>query len=78
MQPEQRFAEVTATAMAECMAFILLLSVLPLGSALAFFQQGAPLRPALTGFLAGLSSASGAATGYSLLCTQNNPLFYLT
>lgn len=78
MQPDQRFAEVTAIGMVECMGFILLLSAPPLAAALALFQQGAPLRPSLTGFLAGLSSASGAATGYSLFCTQDNPLFYLT
>lgn len=76
--PQTRFADATGPALFECVGLILLLSAPPLAVAIALFRRGAPLHPALTGFLAGLFAAAGAAAGYSLFCTQDNPLFYLT
>ncbi len=78
MPSGQPIAPITTSAVVECAGLILLLSAQPLAVAIALFRRGAPLHPALTGFLAGLSAASGAATGYSLFCTQDDPLFYLT
>lgn len=76
--PEARFADVTPPALAECLGLILLISALPATMALRILQRGAPTAPALAGALAGLASSAGAATGYSLFCMQDNPLFYVT
>jgi hypothetical protein len=76
--PGARFADVTAPALAECLGLILLLSALPAGLALRWLAQGASTAPRISGALAGLAVAAGAATGYSLFCVQDNPLFYLT
>lgn len=76
--PDQRFADVTPAAVAECLGFILLLSILPAIVALRVLARGASPAPALSGALAGLAASAGAATGYSLFCTQDNPVFYVT
>lgn len=76
--PEARFADVTPANLAECMGLIVLLSLVPAAAALRLLRQGATTRPALSGALAGLAAAAGAATGYSLFCTQDNPVFYVT
>lgn len=76
--PAARFAEVTVPSVAECLGIILLLSVVPVAVALRVLRRGGTLRPRLTGALAGLGASAGAATGYSLFCLQDNPLFYVT
>lgn len=76
--PETRFADATGPAVAECLGFILLLSVIPAGLAIIALRRGAPTRPRLAGAIAGLGAAAGAACGYSLYCVQDNPLFFLT
>lgn len=76
--PETRFAELRPGALAECLCIIPLLSVLPTLAALRIMRQGASIRPGLSAMLAGLTAASGSAAGYSLFCTRDNPLFFLT
>ncbi len=76
--PEARFAEVSPAALAECLGIIPLLSVVPTIAALRVLRQGASTSPGLSAVLAGLMAASGAATGYSLFCTRDNPLFFVT
>lgn len=76
--PAARFADMTAPAIAECLGFIVLLSLPPLLLALALFRRGASTRPALTGALIGLACSAGAAAGYSLFCVQDDPVFYVT
>ncbi|QYZ68869.1 NrsF family protein [Neotabrizicola shimadae] len=76
--PEVRFADVTPLAVAECLGFIVLLSAIPAAVALRLLRDGASTSPALSGALAGLAASAGAATGYSLFCTQDNPVFYIT
>ncbi|WP_126978236.1 NrsF family protein [Frigidibacter oleivorans] len=76
--PGARFADVSVPAVAECLGFILALAALPLSLAIALLRRGAPTRPRAAGALAGLAVAAGVAAGYSLYCTQDNPLFYLT
>lgn len=76
--PEARFADVTPFAVAECVGFIVLLSVIPAAVALRLLRDGASTSPALSGAMAGLAASAGAATGYSLFCTQDNPVFYIT
>jgi hypothetical protein len=76
--PEARFAEVGPAELAECLGIIPLLSIVPTVAALRVLRQGASTSPALSALLAGLMAASGAATGYSLFCTRDNPLFFIT
>lgn len=78
LPPGQRFAEVGAYSLSECVGLITLLSVGPTAVVLGLLRDGASLRPRLSGFVAGLAAASGAATGYSLFCVQDNPLFFVT
>ena len=74
---EAWFAEVSAFNLAECMGGILVLSLVPNWVALRIARQGASTAPRLSGLLAGLAAASGAATGYSLFCVQDNPMFFV-
>lgn len=76
--PEARFAEVGAISLVECLGIIVALSIIPTIAALRVLRQGASTSPALSALLAGLMAASGAATGYSLFCTRDNPLFFVT
>lgn len=78
LPPETRFADVSAFSLSECLGLITALSLLPLALLLRLMRQGAPLSPSRAGALAGLATASGVAAGYSLFCTQDNPLFYVT
>lgn len=76
--PSARFAEVGAFSLAECLGSILLLSIVPTIFMLRQARQGAPTSPGLSGGLVGLTVASGVTAGYSLFCTQDNPLFFVT
>ena len=74
---EAWFAEATVFYVAECMGGILVLSLVPAWVALRVARQGASTAPRLSGLMAGLAAASGAATGYSLFCVQDNPMFFV-
>ena len=76
--PTARFADVSAFSLAECLGSILLLSVLPVIVMLRLVRQGASTAPLLSAGLAGLTAASGVTAGYSLFCTSDNPLFFVT
>ncbi|MDD8022876.1 MAG: DUF1109 domain-containing protein [Paracoccaceae bacterium] len=76
--PVVRFAEVGMFSLSECVGLIILLAILPAAVALRVLRRGASVRPMLSGALAGLAASAGAATGYSLFCTQDNPLFFVT
>ena len=76
--PANRFAEVGFGSLAECLGIILALAALPTIVALRLVRQGASSSPMLSGALAGLTASTGAATGYSLFCTRDNPLFFVT
>lgn len=78
LPPPLRFAEWMFWAVAECLGFILLLSLLPLGLLLALMRRGASTDPVRAGALAGLAVGCGIAAGYSLFCTKDNPIFYVT
>lgn len=77
-EPSTRFAEVNAFSLDECLGSILLLSIIPVGVMLRLVRQGAATSPTLSGALVGLTAASGATAGYSLFCTRDNPLFFVT
>lgn len=76
--PEARFAEVGVLSLAECLGLNLAISALPAWATLRLIARGASLHPHRTGALAGLAVSAEAASFYSLFCTQDNPLFYLT
>ncbi len=75
---DRRFADVGAFSLSECVGLISLLSALPAAVLVGLLRHGATTRPRLVAFLAGLAAASGATTGYSLFCVQDNPLFFVT
>lgn len=76
--PAERFAEVGPASVGECLGAIVVLSIIPAVLITRTLRQGATTRPSLSGALVGLASATGVATGYSLFCTQDNPLFFIT
>lgn len=76
--PAERFAEVGPATVGECLGAILILSIIPAIVLTRMLRQGAATRPHLSGALVGLAAATGVATGYSLFCTQDNPLFFIT
>ena len=72
------FADVTPIAVAECLGFILLISLPALALSFRLVRQGATTAPARSGALLGLAVSAGATAGYSLYCTQDNPIFFVT
>lgn len=78
LPPAARFAEWMVWAVAECLGSILLMSFLPLGLLLWLMRRGASVAPMQAGALAGLAVGCGVAAGYSLFCTKDNPIFYVT
>lgn len=78
LPPAERFADVSGFAVTECLGLIVTLSILPLAVLIAKMRRGASVAPARAGALAGLAVACGITTGYSLFCTQDNPVFYVT
>lgn len=61
-----------------CLIAVPLLSIPPVAALMLAFRQGAPMRPALAGALAGLAGGGLGAAVYALHCTEDSPLFYVT
>ncbi len=61
-----------------CLTVIPALGVIPLGLIVAALRRGAPTRPGLAGFCAGLLAGGIAATLYAANCTDDSPLFVAT
>lgn len=78
LPPAARFAEWMVWAVVECLGSILLMSLLPLGLLLGLMRRGASIAPMRAGALSGLAVGCGVAAGYSLFCTKDNPIFYVT
>ena len=76
--PPDRFAEIGVKSLAECLGIIPALAVVPTLVALRLIRAGASVAPGLSAALAGLTAGTGAAAGYSLFCTRDNPLFFVT
>ena len=64
--------------LAVCLIAIPTLSVLPALCLFAAVKAGATTRPGLAGAGIGLAAGGFAAAVYSLHCTEDNPLFYVT
>lgn len=60
-----------------CLMVVPSLGVLPLAIGLWAIRQGAPTRPVLSGFLAGLFAGGIAAAFYAAHCPDDSPLFVL-
>jgi hypothetical protein len=62
----------------KCLTIVPGLGITPLALAIIAIRQGAPVRPALAGFAAGLLAGGLAATFYAANCTDDSPLFVAT
>lgn len=58
-----------------CLTVIPALGVIPLGLIIAALRRGAPTRPGIAGFCAGILAGGIAATLYAANCTDDSPLF---
>jgi hypothetical protein len=72
------FADVSPASVMECLRSIILISLPALALSFMLVRRGATTAPARSGAALGLAVAGGAAAGYSLYCTQDNPIFYVT
>jgi hypothetical protein len=61
-----------------CLTIIPALGIVPLGLIIAALRSGAPSRPGLAGFCAGVLAGGIAATLYAANCTDDSPLFVAT
>ncbi len=61
-----------------CLTLIPALGIVPLGVIIAALRRGAPTRPGLAGFCAGVLAGGIAATLYAANCTDDSPLFVAT
>lgn len=61
-----------------CLALVPAFGIGPLAIGIWGLRHGAPTRPALTGFLAGLFAGAVAASFYAANCTDDSPLFVAT
>jgi hypothetical protein len=61
-----------------CMTLIPLLAAGPLVLFIAALRNGAPVRPGLSGAMAGLAASSIAALFYAMNCFDDSPLFVIT
>lgn len=71
-------AALVGKTLAVCLVAIPLLSVVPAVCLFRAVKAGATTRPGLAGAGVGLASGGFAAAIYSLHCTEENPLFYVT
>lgn len=75
---EAMAAAVRGQTLFKCLTAIPTLALLPLVLSFGLLRRGASAAPALSGALIGLACGAGAAAGYSLACTEDNPLFFVT
>ena len=61
-----------------CLTVIPALGIVPLALLVWALRQGAPTRPTLGGFCAGILAGGIAATFYAANCTDDSPLFVAT
>lgn len=71
-------AAVRGQTLVKCLTAIPTLALLPLILSFGLLRRGASTAPVLSGALIGLACGAGAAAGYSLACTEDDPLFFVT
>jgi hypothetical protein len=76
--PEARMVLFLGHSIPVCLPAIVLLSAPILAGLVTALRRGAPEHPARLGAFAGLAAAGLATTVYSLFCTEDSPLFYVT
>jgi hypothetical protein len=76
--PDARMALFLGHSIPVCLPAIVLLSAPILAGLVTALRRGAPEHPARLGAFAGLAAAGLATTVYSLFCTEDSPLFYVT
>jgi hypothetical protein len=76
--PDMRTTKLVGTSWLSCVTFIPILSLPVLAAALIALRHGAPVRPALTGAVAGLIAGGFGATIYAAYCIEDSPLFLAT
>lgn len=75
--PAEWFANWSVLGIIECTGLTVLLSAAPAIAAVRLFRRGASPAPKRSALLVGISAGAAAATGYSLFCTQDSPIFYV-
>jgi hypothetical protein len=63
------------TSVMRCVTLIPIMALLPLAAFMHAMREGAVVRPAVAGALAGLASAGLAIIAYGLNCNEDSPLF---
>lgn len=63
---------------ASCLIAIPLLAIVPVALILLALRRGATTAPTRAGWVAGLCGGGIAAMAYTLHCTEESPLFYVT
>lgn len=66
------------TTLVWCLSSIPVLSIIPVWVLFATLRRGATSAPGLLGAIAGLAGSSAGAAAYTLHCSENSPLFYVT
>lgn len=77
VDPAARQPLLFGTSFRSCLTAVTLSSVPVLAGTMWAYRVLAPTRPALAGFLAGLSSGAAAAVAYALYCTETTASFLL-
>ena len=72
------FGDLSPMSVSQCLGLIVLLSLPALAVSFALVRKGASTAPARSGAALGLAVSAGATAGYSLYCTQDNPIFFVT
>jgi hypothetical protein len=78
VDPAVRTMKLLGSTRASCLTFIPLLSAPILAAALVALRHGAPMRPALTGAVAGLLAGGFGAAIYAAYCVEDSPFFLAT
>jgi hypothetical protein len=72
------FGDLSTMSVSQCLGLIVLLSLPALAVSFALVRKGASTAPGRSGAALGLAVSAGATAGYSLYCTQDNPIFFVT
>lgn len=75
LPPGTRLAAMLGQNAAICITAIPAIGLMPLGAFVVALRRAAPVRPALSGAIAGLMAGGLAATFYAAHCTDDSPLF---
>lgn len=72
------FGDLSVMSVLGCLGLIIMISLPALALSFALVRRGASTAPARSGAALGLAVSAGTTAGYSLYCTQDNPIFFVT